>query len=85
MYPTKITMTAMTKRRVTAPATAKIATGLLSSPKIDRTCPTRESREKPTTIYTVHLKLEYSPDFSIVRTEVLLEFLTLPSSIRDLM
>ena len=33
----------------------------------------------------IHWKLEYSPDFSIVRTEVLLEFLTLPSSIRDLM
>ena len=47
-------MTAMIRRRTTAPATAKIATGLLSSPKIDRTRATRESREKPTTIYAVH-------------------------------
>ena len=30
-------------------------------------------------------KLEYSPDFSIVRTEVLLEFLTLPSSMMRVM
>ena len=43
-------MTAMTRMRANATATAKIATGLLSSPKIDRT---RVSKEKPTTIYAV--------------------------------